>query len=80
MVLLDWATDVWATNRVPEANATEANKVEMLVFQNFIIVIGYKYYLANRLINFVFKIAEYRLAIEACFHSNITYIAVSFGD
>jgi hypothetical protein len=38
-VLLGFATDVWATNRVPEANVTVANNAEMLFFQNFMIVI-----------------------------------------
>jgi hypothetical protein len=63
VVLLDWATDVWATNRVPEANVTVANNAEMLIFQNFIIVIICKYYVANRLINFALGTAKHCLDV-----------------
>jgi hypothetical protein len=63
IVLLGFATDVWATNRVPEANVTVANNAEMLFFQNFMIVIDCKYYLTNRIINFARKTTKYRLIV-----------------
>jgi hypothetical protein len=63
IVLLGCATAVWTTNRASEANITVANNAETLVFQNFMIVIVWEYYLANRLINSALKTAKYRLIV-----------------
>ena len=88
-MLLGCATAVWTTNRASEANITVANNAETLVFQNFMIVIVWEYYLANRLINSALKTAKYRLysldllpqrySLQRLF-IKISLISVSFED